>query len=142
MFRILNKYSTRIALWYWVFHYCGLKQILLDASFAYMPSLKTDKTFYTTFMALAGGEIGLSLAICIAYNYMRKDEALLVLTALAIGNTLNSILKTFWHEPRPFSISEAIVPAKCSNFEYGLPSGHTMGYLAVMRTFTRLIEQQ
>lgn len=39
-------------------------------------------------------------------------------------------------------LSETIVPAKCSNFEYGLPSGHTMGFMTVIRTLSRLIEDR
>ncbi len=89
-------------------------------------------------LAVIGGEIGQSWALGIGHFYLRKDQGLIVLTALCLGNVLNSILKTFWREPRPFFISDEIVPARCSNFEYGLPSGHTMGTILVWRTLIKL----
>ena len=63
-----------------------------------------------------------------------------MIVALTSESACNSILKTFWHEPRPYLISESVIPARCSNFEYGLPSGHTMGILIVYRTLVRLFE--
>lgn len=75
-----------------------------------------------------------------ALHYLRRDQALICIVALCFGNALNSILKTFWHEPRPYLLSEQIVPAKCSNWEYGMPSGHTMGYILVYRTVTKMFK--
>jgi membrane-associated phospholipid phosphatase len=91
-------------------------------------------------LAVVGGEIGQSWALAVGRYYLRKDQGLIVLTALCLGNALNSILKTFWHEPRPFFVSDLIIPARCSNFEYGLPSGHTMGTLLVWRTLLKLFD--
>jgi len=87
-----------------------------------------------------GDATGLCLCVCIIYHYYRKCDALLLLTALGYGNCLNSLMKLYWHEPRPFFLSEHVVPHKCSNLEYGLPSGHAMGVMIVFRTFARIIE--
>lgn len=103
--------------------------------------IKQEQSFYTWFMAVMGGEVGLCWAVVASYSYLRREEALIVLTAFSLGCTLNTILKTFWSEPRPFTLSDKIIPARCSNFEYGLPSGHTMGFVTVMRTLVLLIEK-
>lgn len=63
-----------------------------------------------------------------------------MVVALAMGTALTNLLKAFWHEPRPYLLSELIVPAKCKAVEYGLPSGHTMGFMLVYRTFTKMID--
>lgn len=140
--RLLKKYATLIGLWYWVFHVCGLKDVLLNFSIQYMPMVKRETNFAIWFLAFMGGEVGLCWAVVISLHYLRKDDALIVLTALALGNTLNAVMKTYWHEPRPFFLSETIIPAKCTNFEYGMPSGHTMGFMTVFRTLSRLIEER
>lgn len=62
-----------------------------------------------------------------------------MIVALAMGTALNSLLKAFWHEPRPFLLSESILPAKCKAIEYGMPSGHTMGFMLVYRTFAKML---
>jgi membrane-associated phospholipid phosphatase len=58
-----------------------------------------------------------------------------VMIALTMGTAVNSLLKVFWHEPRPYLLSELIIPAKCKAIEYGCPSGHTMGFMLVYMTF-------
>lgn len=88
---------------------------------------------------MIGGEVGQTLAVCFAVHYMRKSYALTVLAAVAFGNLINSILKTYWHEPRPYFLSRDIVPYSCKNFEYGYPSGHAMGFMLVYRTFCNLM---
>ena len=104
--------------------------------------IKRETNFAIWLLAFMGGEVGLCWLVVLSLHYLRKDDALIVLSALAFGNAINAIMKTYWHEPRPFFLSEAIVPAKCTNFEYGMPSGHTMGFMTVARTFSRLIEDR
>ena len=58
-----------------------------------------------------------------------------MIIALAIGTAFTNFLKVFWHEPRPYLLSELIIPVKCKAVEYGMPSGHTMGFILVYRTF-------
>ena len=106
MFNLIKKYTIYLALWYWVFHYCGLKTVLLDFSLIYMPSIKQEQNFFIWFMAFMGGETGLCICVCITYHYYRKCDALLVLTALAFGQCFNSVMKLYWHEPRPYFLSE------------------------------------
>ena len=62
-----------------------------------------------------------------------------MIVALALGTAVNTLFKIFWHEPRPYLLSEFIIPAKCKAVEYGFPSGHTMGFMIVYRTFTEML---
>ena len=139
---LLLKYCLQISFWLLIFHVFGLKQILLDYSIQYLPEIKQEQSWFVWALGVVGGEIGQSWAIVISHHYFRRDQALIVITALTIGNTFNTLLKTFWQEPRPYLLSELIVPARCKNFEYGLPSGHTMGFMLVYRTLTKLIESK
>jgi membrane-associated phospholipid phosphatase len=64
-----------------------------------------------------------------------------MIVALTLGTALTNLLKAFWHEPRPYLLSSAIIPAKCKAVEYGMPSGHTMGFMIVYRTFVKMLNQ-
>lgn len=137
---LVRKYLCLFTLWVIIFHLLGLKQMLLEYSIRQLPVIKKDQSFMMWFLAFWGGEVGQSWACLCGRHYLRRDQALIVVTALALGNSANSILKTFWHEPRPFFLSEEIIPARCTNFEYGLPSGHTMGFIVVYRTLVKLVQ--
>jgi membrane-associated phospholipid phosphatase len=70
---------------------------------------------------------------------MTLDKALIMLVALTFGTLLNCLLKMWWHEPRPYFLSSEIRPFVCKAVEYGMPSGHSMGFILVYRTFVKLI---
>ena len=142
MFNLLKKYNTYLALWFWVFHYCGLKNVLINFSIWYLPTIKQETNFFIWFMAFIGSETGLCLSVGFTLHYYRKCDALIVLTSLAAANCLISMMKLYWHESRPYFLSDTVTPHKCSNVEYGLPSGHTMGSMAVFRTFARVVEER
>ena len=89
-----------------------------------------------------GDKLGQSALIVISLHYMRKDQALTMIAALSIGTALTNLLKAFWHEPRPYLLSADILPAKCKAIEYGMPSGHTMGFMLVYRTFVKMINHR
>lgn len=136
---IFLKYIALVSVWSLIYHASGLRKQLLDYSLEVLPQIQTkERSWLVGFLAVIGGEIGQTLAVLFSHHYMRKSYALTVMTAVAMGNLINSLLKTYWHEPRPFFIKSEIVPYSCKNFEYGYPSGHAMGFMLVYRTLTNL----
>ena len=134
------KYLILIAVWCLIFHGLGLKNFLLDYSLKNLPLIKAKPSLWMKLLSEAGDKLGQSASVVLSLHYLKRDQALTMVVALAMGTALNSLLKNFWHEPRPYLLSEHIIPAKCKATEYGLPSGHTMGFMLVYRTFTLMYE--
>ena len=84
--RLIKKYAVLIFLWYWVTHWCGFKDLLLNMSLEYLPYIKGQQSFIVWFLSHMGGEVGLCWACAVSIHYLRKDDALIVLVAMSMGN--------------------------------------------------------
>jgi len=118
----------------------GFSKQLLAYSLDVLPSIKTQSSLWMKLLAEMGDKIGLGAVASLSLHYMPKYKALLVFIAFTFGTAINTTLKIMIHEPRPYLLSEKIVPAKCKSIEYGMPSGHTMVTITVYLTFVRLID--
>ncbi len=93
-------------------------------------------------LAEMGDKIGLGAIASLSLHYMPHYKAMIVFVAFTFGTAINTTMKILYHEPRPYLLSESIIPAKCKSIEYGMPSGHTMIFIAVYLTFVRLIDSK
>lgn len=93
-------------------------------------------------LAEMGDKIGLGAIASLSHHYMPHYKAMIVFVAFTFGTAINTTLKLIYHEPRPYLLSEQIIPARCKSIEYGMPSGHTMIFIAVYLTFVRLIDSK
>ena len=67
-----------------------------------------------------------TVALVIVFNLTHKMSALYLWTSFGMICYLNAaILKSLYHEPRPFWVSSDIKPQKCRT-DFGNPSGHSM----------------
>jgi hypothetical protein len=137
---MFKKYLLILVLWRVFFFELGLKQYLLDYSVEVLPSIKTESSIWMKILAEMGDKLGLGVAVGLSLHYMPHYKSLIVIVAFTFGTAINTTLKIFYHEPRPYLLSELIIPARCKSIEYGMPSGHTMVFIVVYLTFVRLIE--
>jgi membrane-associated phospholipid phosphatase len=117
-----------------------MKSALLDYSLEKLPLIRKEHSLWVKVLSEAGDKLGQSACVVLSLHYLPRHKAFIVLIALAGGTAINSLLKTLWHEPRPYLLSTAVVPANCKAVEYGLPSGHSMGFILLYRTAIRLVE--
>ena len=64
-------------------------------------------------MAASGDKIGLGVAVGFSLHFMERYKSLIVISAFTFASALNVTMKMFYHEVRPYMLSETIVPAKC-----------------------------
>ena len=113
--------------------------MLLDLSLDYLPKIRVPNSLWSKFLAASGDKIGLGCAVGFSLHFMERYKSLIVITAFTFGSALNVTMKMFYHEVRPYMLSESVIPAKCKMQDYGMPSGHTMVFISVYLTFVRLI---
>lgn len=65
------------------------------------------------------------IGIIVVFNLCHKMNALYIWASFAFICYLNSALKSVYAEPRPFWVSNDILPVKCRP-DFGSPSGHCM----------------
>ena len=131
-----------LLIWRIVYSELGFRQQLLEYSLDVLPQIKTQSSLWMKILAEMGDKIGLGAVSSFSLHYMPHYKALTVFVAFTFGTAINTTLKIFYHEPRPYLLSEQIVPARCKSIEYGMPSGHTMVFIAVYLTFVRLIDHK
>lgn len=72
------------------------------------------------------GEIYTSgIALVVMFNLTNKMSALYIWTSYTVVVYLNGLFKSVYAEPRPFWLSDEIVPSTCRP-DFGNPSGHCM----------------
>jgi membrane-associated phospholipid phosphatase len=82
---------------------------------------------------------GIILVIGCSYQLLDMPKSFLISLTVAMFTATLSILKSAYHEARPFFV-EDLTPTKCW-LEYGNPSGHAIGsvacYLSLWDMFCR-----
>ena len=87
-----------------------------------------------------GGEIFFLIVLLLIYWSINRHLGIRLIVALIVAGILNSVLKDVFQRPRPFMVSDLVVPLQAED-NYGIPSAHVMvglvvwGYAAL---FTKL----
>ena len=139
---MFKKYIILLLVWRVCYSELGYSKQLLDYSVEVLPSIKTQSSLWMKLLAEMGDKVGLGAIASLSIHYMPTYKAMIVFVAFTFGTAINTTLKILIHEPRPYLLSELIVPARCKSIEYGMPSGHTMVTICVYLTFVRLIDSK
>lgn len=83
---------------------------------------------------IAGSEVFLLVLLSLIVLFANRRLGVRLIFALVIGELLAYALKEVLQRPRPFMVSEAVVPL-FSQGSYGLPSGHVTASVAVWGYF-------
>jgi membrane-associated phospholipid phosphatase len=90
-----------------------------------------------------GGEIFFLVVLLLIYWSINRHLGIRLIVALILAGVLNSVLKDVFQRPRPFMVSDLVVPLQ-SEVSYGIPSAHVMvglvvwGYAAIFMKQRRL----
>ncbi len=84
-----------------------------------------------------GDRIYMLLLIPLVYFLISRRDAIVLLAGTALTFYVNSLLKLFFHQPRPFWVS----PLEIHAFEgsFGFPSGHAQNSLVVWALFALIL---
>lgn len=77
-----------------------------------------------------GGEIFFLTILLFIYWSFNRHLGIRLIVALVIAGVLNSLLKDAFQRPRPFTVSDLVVPLHTED-SYGIPSAHVMVGLVV-----------
>ncbi len=110
---MIKKYIVLLILWELFFRGFELNRELLDFSLEYLPKIKVPNSIWSKFLAASGDKIGLGCAVGFSLHFMERYKSLIIITAFTFGSALNVTMKMFYHEVRPYMLSENVVPSKC-----------------------------
>ncbi len=77
-----------------------------------------------------GGDIFFLIVLSLVYWSLNRQLGVRLLFALAVVGIVNTVLKETFQRPRPFQVSDAVIPLFESG-GFGIPSGHVMVALVV-----------
>lgn len=77
-----------------------------------------------------GGEMFFLVVLLLIYWSINRHLGIRLIVALILAGTLNSVLKDVFQRPRPFMVSDLVVPLQ-QEVNYGIPSAHVMVGLVV-----------
>ncbi len=86
------------------------------------------------FFAFLGEENFFLLVLPIIYWSVSSRLGILIAAVLMFSNSLNFLLKVFFHSPRPFWVSPDVIAYRIET-SFGLPSGHAQNVVAVWGMF-------
>lgn len=108
---------------------------LFDASISFIEGLQGSDPHKNSLMHIAEfishlGNSGAFLTIIlIVYNFANIYKTYVLLMALLLASMMISILKMIYMSPRPYWVSEKIIPFGCEG-GWGNPSGHSLASTA------------
>jgi membrane-associated phospholipid phosphatase len=77
-----------------------------------------------------GGEIFFLVVLLLIYWSLNRHLGIRLIVALIVAGVLNSLLKDLFQRPRPFGVSDLVVPIQTEE-SFGIPSAHVMVGLVV-----------
>lgn len=77
-----------------------------------------------------GGEIFFLIVMLLIYWSINRHLGIRLIVALIVAGVLNSVLKDVFQRPRPFMVSDLVIPLQ-EEVNYGIPSAHVMVGLVV-----------
>ena len=138
-----------------VFSESALKQLLLSMTLYFLLSLEplyrtelseasreitialqngtgnTYTYFISKLISDLGGEVLIAGTIIVAFIWFSRARAFYYIVLMILVNSLTSIGKIYYHQPRPYMIYDSVhVNGSCST-DYGHPSGHALTSMAV-----------
>ena len=117
------------------------REILWDLTIYITPWMQKNLQIFIPFehfLSFFGTERVMIVCIFIIFLFFNIYKTFILIAVISSANLLTGLLKMIYTQPRPFWVSDDIIPYQCEG-GWACPSGHSLCSVAFYLTFWRLI---